>query len=211
MKFPINEIFGPTIQGEGMHAGIVTEFIRFAGCDCKCAWCDTKKAWDTENAHEMTTDDILSLLRHPAAPVVTLTGGNPLLYELGNLVERLLLKYYEVHLETQATIYQDWYPLVTFASLSPKKEFLNLKVLDQMVNDRCQLKIVVFDRSDLMFAEEIHARYKHIPMTIQIGYPEPGDSGAWITQAVASNKNFNRRVRVLPQVHRVFWGNAESV
>ena len=47
---PVAEIFGPTIQGEGPHVGMQTLFVRVAGCDFKCAWCDSKFAWKIDDS-----------------------------------------------------------------------------------------------------------------------------------------------------------------
>lgn len=46
MKIPVMEVFGPTIQGEGMVMGLKTMFVRTAGCDYSCSWCDSSFTWD---------------------------------------------------------------------------------------------------------------------------------------------------------------------
>jgi len=57
---PVSEIFGPTIQGEGEHIGRRAVFVRLAGCDSRCSWCDTKYAWSTEGATHMSEDEIVN-------------------------------------------------------------------------------------------------------------------------------------------------------
>lgn len=60
-KIPVLEIFGPTIQGEGMVVGQKTMFIRTAGCDYSCAWCDSAFTWDgsaKDQIRQMTPEDI---------------------------------------------------------------------------------------------------------------------------------------------------------
>src|SRR4051794_33329479 len=93
--FPVIEVFGPTIQGEGAEAGLPTHFVRFGGCDYRCSWCDTMYAVDPtavrETARSLTTEEIVSEVRGLGGRPnwVALSGGNPALHELGPLVERL--------------------------------------------------------------------------------------------------------------------------
>lgn len=65
-KIPVLEIFGPTIQGEGMVVGRKTMFVRTAGCDYRCAWCDSAFTWDgsaKEDIVQMTSEDIWQRLQ----------------------------------------------------------------------------------------------------------------------------------------------------
>ncbi|MCK9911157.1 radical SAM protein, partial [Microbacteriaceae bacterium K1510] len=79
------EIFGPTIQGEGMVIGQKTMFVRTAGCDYRCSWCDSAFTWDgsaREQIRQMTPEEIWQELRHIGQDRfshVTISGGNPLL------------------------------------------------------------------------------------------------------------------------------------
>ena len=57
-KIYINEIFGPTIQGEGPHAGMKCNFVRVACCDFSCSWCDTKSAWTRRNSMEYESEEL---------------------------------------------------------------------------------------------------------------------------------------------------------
>src|SRR5579863_9040838 len=90
--FPVIEIFGPTIQGEGAEAGIPTHFVRVGGCDYRCSWCDTMYAVDPEsvrdNAEQLTSEEIVDrVVGLDGTPGwVTISGGNPALHELGQLV-----------------------------------------------------------------------------------------------------------------------------
>lgn len=65
-KVPVLEIFGPTIQGEGMVVGQKTMFVRTAGCDYSCSWCDSSFTWDGSGKHlivQMTAEEIWSELK----------------------------------------------------------------------------------------------------------------------------------------------------
>src|SRR3954469_20531329 len=89
--FPIIEVFGPTIQGEGPDAGRACWFVRLGGCDYRCSWCDSLHAVDpaqVRKAPRLTADQIIDTLEREAAfdrdrPYVVLSGGNPALHELG--------------------------------------------------------------------------------------------------------------------------------
>src|SRR5574343_194693 len=101
MKYPISEIFGPTIQGEGPLIGTQSIFVLFAGCDSDCEWCDTSYAKkvlpetyqmsETEIQWEINTLADLASLKELTNRTynVVLTGGNPCLYELRDLVYQL--------------------------------------------------------------------------------------------------------------------------
>lgn len=65
-EIPVLEIFGPTIQGEGMVVGRKTMFVRTAGCDYRCAWCDSAFTWDgsaKEDIVQMTSEEIWQRLK----------------------------------------------------------------------------------------------------------------------------------------------------
>ena len=80
VQYNITEIFD-SIQGEGSWMGIPATFIRFAGCNLRCSWCDTKNSWETGQG--MSCTDIIANISHPT---VIITGGEPGLYDLGDLI-----------------------------------------------------------------------------------------------------------------------------
>lgn len=107
----INEIFGPTVQGEGPLTGRRAVFVRTARCDLSCAWCDTPYTWDWVNhdpakeIHNMTVDDVLGRVDEldPGQRAgVVVTGGEPLLQRTGivELANRLLYGRPWVQIET---------------------------------------------------------------------------------------------------------------
>jgi len=104
---PINEIFGPTIQGEGPHIGEPCAFIRLHGCPVHCPGCDTYFTWDgSEKPSKLTVDDVLEQVAKlvPKSNGIILSGGEPLLYHnkrwLLDLLEELNSTYAWVDLET---------------------------------------------------------------------------------------------------------------
>lgn len=112
----------PSIQGEGLRQGQATLFVRLSGCNLRCSFCDTKYAW--EKGDDYTSDQVLEKIRKIKqsfpAEWVCLTGGEPLLQDLRELVRRLKRERFKIQVETNGTIYQplavDWY------TLSPKPE-----------------------------------------------------------------------------------------
>lgn len=115
----IAEIFA-SVQGEGLRQGLPTLFVRLAGCNLRCGFCDTKWAW--RGGRERTAAAVLrrleALTRRAPAGWVCLTGGEPLLQDLGGLVDSLHARGFKVQLETNGTLFQpdrfDW------VALSPK-------------------------------------------------------------------------------------------
>lgn len=125
-KWPIIEIFGPTIQGEGSMTGVPTHFIRFGGCGYRCSWCDTPYAVLPEeikkNRTMMTQDEILSnVVSLGKAPWVTLSGGDPCLHQgLAPLIRSLKENGFQTAVETQGQYFREWLNIVDQITISPK-------------------------------------------------------------------------------------------
>ncbi|HZG87136.1 7-carboxy-7-deazaguanine synthase QueE [Paenibacillus sp.] len=238
-RFPVLEIFGPTVQGEGMVIGQKTMFVRTAGCDYSCAWCDSAFTWDGSGKREirmMEAADIVGELFRTGGDTfshVTLSGGNPaLLPRLGGLIALLHDRGLKVALETQGSLWRDWFWELDELTLSPKPPSSgmtpDLRVLDDIVdrltsrNRNYSLKVVVFDEEDLRFAEQIHKRYPLAPMYLQSGNDAVTESDAsallprlmeryeWLVETVMRSSSL-RSVRVLPQLHAWLWGNRRGV
>src|SRR5690625_3478065 len=85
---PLMEAFY-TIQGEGAFQGHAAYFIRLAGCDVGCVWCDVKESWKESDHPVVAVDQIVEeASRHPS-DIVVITGGEPTLYALDYLCNRL--------------------------------------------------------------------------------------------------------------------------
>jgi organic radical activating enzyme len=137
-----------TIQGEGVHTGKAAYFIRFAGCDVKCWWCDVKDSWDESKHPKVKTGDIVKRAVESGAEMVVITGGEPLLHNLEAVTTRLKQEGLKVHIETSGSSplsgHLDW------ITLSPKRF---KKPLDEVFSYVDELKVVVLKNKDLEWAE----------------------------------------------------------
>lgn len=238
-RIPVLEIFGPTIQGEGMVIGQKTMFVRTAGCDYACTWCDSSFTWDGSAKHEiqwMTADEIVNELRclgGAAFGHVTISGGNPaLLKQVGDLVDVLHEQGIGVALETQGSRWQDWFLDIDDLTLSPKPPSSTMEtdwqklddIVDRLLNQKrnFSLKVVVFDEGDLEYAVYVHLRYPKVPMYLQAGNDDVAEADCdvlrsrlitryeWLIAKVVASEQL-KQVRVLPQLHTWVWGNKRCV
>ena len=120
--YDLVEIF-ESLQGEGRNTGRPCVFIRFAGCNLRCPWCDT----DVKRRFSASLDDILKEIRGFKAKSVILTGGEPTLVKgMPELVAALKEEDYWISVETNGTIAADWLGFVDYVACSPKMEFADL-------------------------------------------------------------------------------------
>lgn len=138
-----------TLQGEGLHQGKAAYFIRLAGCDVGCVWCDVKESWDRSKHPDISLDALIAAIQQTPAEIVVITGGEPLMHKLGPLTTLLKEAGYKTHLETSGA-----HPLSgtwDWICLSPKKfRAPNPEIFSQTD----ELKVVIFHPSDLTWAEQ---------------------------------------------------------
>ncbi len=151
MELPIVEHFY-TLQGEGFYAGQAAYFIRTGGCDVGCTWCDTKESWDAAQHPKFEINEIVQWVTDAGAPLAVITGGEPMMHNLSELCDALHDKNISTNLETSGA-----YPLSgewDWICFSPKKFKAPLDDYYSLANE---LKIVVFNQHDLLWAQE-HAK-----------------------------------------------------
>lgn len=236
-KIPVLEIFGPTIQGEGKVIGRKTMFVRTAGCDYRCDWCDSSFTWDDSAKDEirmMTADEVYEELKEVGGDYfnyVTISGGNPALIKaIQDLVDLFQEKGIYTALETQGSKYQPWMRQIDDLTISPKPPSSMMKpnlplldeVIEQCVHDTLNLKVVIFEEADFDFAKMIHHRYPSIPFYLQVGNPylegEHVDNHTDkllllyedLVDRVMKSSEMND-VYVLPQLHTLLWSNTKGV
>jgi 7-carboxy-7-deazaguanine synthase len=240
-RIRISEIFGPTVQGEGPLIGSPTVFVRTAGCDYRCAWCDTLYAVLPEYHAEwtfMTPAEIMARVNQLAAGnavLVSLSGGNPALQPLAPLIELGRHVGHTFALETQGSVPQPWFAELDWLILSPKPPSsgmsTNWHAFDACLDaakkrPRCVLKIVVFDDADYDYARMAAMRYPALPVYLQVGNPAPSTAYASPIADQSGVNDLMHRFRwlvgrvitdrwfgatVLPQLHVIAWGNKRGV
>ena len=127
--YDLVEIF-ESLQGEGRNTGRPCVFLRFAGCNLKCPWCDT----DVTRRFSASLADILKELKQYKAKSVILTGGEPtLVKDMPELVAALKKNGYWIGVETNGTRAADWLGFVDYVACSPKAEFADLYRSDQEI------------------------------------------------------------------------------
>lgn len=142
-----------SIQGEGFYQGHAAYFIRLAGCDVGCVWCDVKESWDAKLHSEVSVDEMVSNAKSSGTEIVVVTGGEPAMYNLEQLTSALDAQNLRSHIETsgayEITGLWDW------ICLSPKK----FKApVDSVSLQADELKIIVYNKSDLDWAEQHAAK-----------------------------------------------------
>ncbi|NOT51530.1 MAG: 7-carboxy-7-deazaguanine synthase QueE [Chitinophagaceae bacterium] len=151
IHLPVMEHFY-TVQGEGYHQGRAAYFIRLGGCDVGCVWCDVKDSWDTEKHPKYAVGSLRSEVRKTPAEIVVITGGEPLMHNLDELTKELHSAGLKTHIETSGA-----YPLSgewDWICVSPKK----FKApLPEILPHAHELKVVVFNKTDLDWAEKYAA------------------------------------------------------
>lgn len=153
-KLPIMESF-LSIQGEGYHQGSQAYFLRLAGCDVGCPWCDVKESWTVSEEQWKDVEDLVRESKESGSRIVIITGGEALMYDLTELTSSLKKSGLQVHLETSGayalTGSFDW------ITLSPKKF---KKPVGDIYAKANELKVVVAGKKDLDWAEEESRKVK---------------------------------------------------
>lgn len=210
----VNEIFY-SIQGESTHAGRPCVFVRLAGCDLRCSWCDTPYTFG--EGRRMSIDDVLQAVDSYGSPLVEVTGGEPLLQEdVYPLMQRLLDEGRTVLLETGGQIDISRVPGAVVKVMdvkcpasgeSEKVEWRNIDRLGSLD----QVKFVIQDRADYEFARDtlqrhaLERRCAAVLFSPVHGVLEPKQLSEWILED-------RLPVRLQIQLHKKIWGdNARGV
>jgi 7-carboxy-7-deazaguanine synthase len=202
-----------SIQGEGLQMGRLTYFVRTAGCNLRCSWCDTGYALNDSDAKcQMSPDEVLELIGDVKS--ICLTGGEPLL-------QKDAREFIEKAIEAGKTLVLETNGSVSIAGLPDSENLIvsmDIKCPSSGMQDRMdlgnlahlkrkdQLKFVIGDEKDLAYAEEFIS--KHPTEANVIFSPVGGVSLEKLANEVISKK---LDVRVLPQLHKIIWGDRKGV
>lgn len=163
-RLPVMEHFY-TLQGEGLFAGVPAYFIRLAGCNVGCHWCDVKESWPVQPEQYFPVETIAGWAISARAPVAVITGGEPSMYDLTPLTGLLQAAGIRTHIETSGA-----YPIrgsFDWITLSPKKYKLPL---EESYKQAQELKMIIYNKDDFRFAEDQALQVN--PGTILLLQPE---------------------------------------
>jgi len=206
----ICEIFR-SIQGEGLTMGLPTTFVRTVGCNLRCSWCDTQ--YSMEGGEEMSLDEIMEAVGD--ARTVCVTGGEPLLQsDMPELIGRLLDAGKRVVVETNGATDISFVPDSPMVMISMDVKCPSSGMTDRMLESNMriirakdQLKYVIADDADYEFAVA-HLR-SHSPEASVIFTPVGGTERLeWLVARVLED---GIEARVLPQLHKIIWGDRKGV
>lgn len=190
---PVMESFY-TLQGEGFHQGKAAYFIRLAGCDVGCVWCDVKESWNKDLHPAQTVEDIVSEAKKFPARLAVITGGEPTMHKLDVLTQCLHKAGFATNIETSGA-----HPLTgkwDWICLSPKK----FKApLPEILEKADELKVVVFNQSDFDWAEK-YARFV-LPRCKLYLQPE-WDKAAIVTPLIIDYIKANPQWQLSLQIHK---------
>jgi 7-carboxy-7-deazaguanine synthase len=199
MEYRVVETFH-SIQGEGAWMGASAFFIRLAGCDVKCPWCDTKESWNALKHRKIPTNSLAKMVREADPAIAVITGGEPLMHDLSALCNGINpgdSKNIRLHLETSGA-----YPLTgkfDWITLSPKT--FKPPVAD-IYGYADELKVVVSDRADLDWAicqeQLVDASGKSILKYLQPEWNSP-ESQAMVFDFILQNPQW----RLSLQTHKL--------
>jgi 7-carboxy-7-deazaguanine synthase len=204
----ISEIFF-SIQGESTFSGLPCIFVRLAGCNLRCHYCDT--AYSYEEAYiEMSVDEVISKVRGLASKRIEITGGEPMMQEeTPHLIDKLLKRSYQVLLETNGSILLNNLDASVVKIIDIKTpgsgcEESFKKENIEFINAGDEIKFVITDRKDFEWAKEMLERYDlggkaqvlFSPVTDRLN---PRDLSEWILKDGLD-------VRLQLQLHKIIWG-----
>ena len=216
----VNEIFGPTIQGEGKSIGMSCAFLRLANCNLHCIWCDTPYTWnwlDTKFLHPdkynkskevyiMSDEEIIIKFQNIGVKAVVISGGEPFLQhkQLISLCIKLKELNYWIEVETNGTIYPNkkLIDLVNQINCSPKlsnsqnskKQRICNSVLSQLtICKKVNFKFVVESLEDINEVSELQNKF-HFSETYLMPQAQTKEElfqkGFWLYEFCSKHSNF---------------------
>ena len=209
-QLPVNETF-LSIQGESTHAGRLCFFIRLAGCNLNCSYCDTDYARDADSGTSMTIEHIVSQATLSKVRLVEITGGEPLSHaNTPVLCQALLDEGMEVMVETNGSLPLSLLPpvvkkIVDCKTPSSGMDEYNLYENFHILSDHDEVKFVIADYLDYEFAQGIIEKYKlkrktgNILLSPAWGKLDPKTLVSWMQADLPP-------ARLQLQLHKIIWG-----
>ena len=211
----VNEIFY-SIQGEGTQVGFPTVFLRLFACDLRCYWCDSMYAVEGHDFSDMEFEEVVKKILKFDCNRLCITGGEPLIQkdDVEKITEYFLDKDYSIVLETSGhkeppQIFSHKNCVISMDCKCPSSKMekrMDFSLYEKL-EAKDQLKFVIADEVDFEYAKNILQNYNIIASIIfQQVY---GESSSWLAETVLKESINN--IRVIPQIHKVFWGEKRGV
>ena len=210
------EIFN-SIDGEGKRTGQLTTFIRLAGCNLRCCYCDTAYSFNVNNAVEMSVEDIVQQCLDVGFHNITLTGGEPLIHEdVKALIFDLCARGFQVNIETNGSvdltefIYMRYkYDLNMFFTVDYKTLYsgmnnkMNRLSFEDLAFEKDIVKCVVANREDmddaLAYLDSFKNKKFNIWFSPVFGKIEPKEI---VDYAIEHNR---QDITTQVQLHKIIW------
>lgn len=205
----VSEIF-LSIQGESTYAGLPCIFIRLAGCNLKCKWCDTAYAQVSEQSEDFSIKRIIDEAKKFKCKLIEITGGEPLLQkETPMLLDTLLKLGYEALLETNGSINLEPVPSnvikivdVKCPSSGHDGSFLMENI--EFITPKDEIKFVIADKKDYEFARDfLETCIRDKTTKILFAPVHPGISAQELAEWILAD---GLKVRLQLQMHKYIWG-----
>lgn len=213
-KLIISELFC-SIQGESSYAGLPCFFIRLAGCNLDCVYCDTEYAKSAEDGEKSTISEILEKVNAAGIPLVEITGGEPLLQEgVNELCQKLLAEKFQVLIETNGSLSISLLSKEVIKIIdckcpasgeADKMDLANFALLTK----KDEVKFVISDREDYEYAvkvireHELTEKVDNILLSPNFSNPGlPEQLAEWILEDKLN-------VRMQLQLHKRIWDPEE--
>ena len=192
-SLPVMEHFY-TLQGEGFHQGKAAYFIRLAGCDVGCPWCDVKESWEVEKHPLVKIETLLAEVKKTPAEIVVITGGEPLMHNLEELTTTLQSAGYRTHIETSGAypISGNW----DWICVSPKKFKAPLPEVLSMASE---LKVIIYNNSDFKWGE-LHAAM--VPENCKLYLQPEWEKSSKVTPLIIDYIKANPKWELSLQIHK---------
>ena len=206
----VNEMF-PSLQGEGIYIGIPMFFVRFTGCNLRCTWCDTKYAF--YEGEEMEMDEIVERIEKSGMKWICLTGGEPLIQkDIYKLIYRIMNSH-EILIETNGSVSIEDIPTeenihISLDIKTPSSKMQNHMKFENLdyLGEGDFVKFVIMYEGDFQYAKKVME--EHDIKTEIVFQPVWGTDIKWLITRVMEEK---LNVRVLPQLHKLIWGEKRGV
>lgn len=222
----VNEVFGPTLQGEGPSCGRAAGFVRLGRCNLACTFCDSRHSWDWDQydpaleLHEMGVTEIVARLDAMAVSLVVITGGEPLLQQrhLAPLAASMKTKGWRVEVETAGTVspklpedlVDQWNvsPKLANSGMPVERRLKPAVLAELMATGRAVFKFVVETAADLEEIDALVSRFGLAPVWVM---PEGTDSPTVLTRLrELAEPVLARGWNLTPRLHILLWGDERA-